>query len=62
MHSKSFFVFAACAALSAAAETHTLYLVGASTLDEHVKWIKSDRPYASWGRALEPYLGNDWTS
>ena len=60
MHSKSFFVFAACAALSAAAETHTLYLVGASTLDEHVKWIKSDRPYASWGRALEPYLGNDW--
>ena len=42
------------------ADTHTLYLVGASTLDEHVKWIKSDRPYASWGRALEPYLTDDW--
>ena len=47
-------------ALRAYAEMHTLYLVGDSTLDEHVKWIKSDRPYASWGRALEPYLTDEW--
>ena len=41
-------------------EKHTLYLVGASTLDEHMKWIRSNRPYASWGRALEPYLKDGW--
>lgn len=38
----------------------TLYLVGASTLDEHQKWVRSNIPYASWGRALEPYLKDGW--